>query len=93
MAGIEITDESRPQPAPGVRLQFDEARKTWVLMAPERVFMLDDVAAEVLKRCDGRSFADLLADLGEAFSATRADIEDDVRDMLTGMIEKGAMDP
>lgn len=93
MAGIEITDESRPQPAPGVRLHFDETRKTWVLMAPERVFMLDDVAAEVLKRCDGRSFADLLADLGEAFSATRADIEDDVRDMLTGMIEKGAMDP
>ena len=93
MAAIQITDDSRPQPAPGVRLNFDEARKTWVLMAPERVFMLDDIAAEVLKRCDGRTFADLLADLATAFSASRADIEGDVREMLTGMIEKGAMDP
>ena len=37
----------------GVRLKRDEARGRWTLLAPERIFEIDDTAATVLELCDG----------------------------------------
>ena len=31
------------------KLRFDEARKKWIINAPERVFELDEIAGEVMQ--------------------------------------------
>ena len=42
-----------PRLAAGVRLKHDAVRGHWVLLAPERVLVLNDTAYAVLRRCDG----------------------------------------
>ena len=51
----QVRDEAVPALARGVRLRFDKARDVWVLLAPEKVLMPDQIAIEILKRCDGKA--------------------------------------
>jgi pyrroloquinoline quinone biosynthesis protein D len=76
----------------GVRLRNDTVRKRWVLLAPERIFEVDDVGVEILKRCDGRSHDQLLTDLALAFSATPDDIRADVERFLNDFAQKRILD-
>ena len=50
--------DARPRLPRGVRLVHNEAQGGWVLLAPERVFKADAIAAEVLKRCTGEATFD-----------------------------------
>jgi pyrroloquinoline quinone biosynthesis protein D len=80
---------AKPRLRRGVRLVRDEARGEWTLLAPERIFNADTVAAEVLKRCDGTAtLASIIDQLAAEFSAPRERIETDVRAMLMGLAEK-----
>jgi pyrroloquinoline quinone biosynthesis protein D len=72
----------------GVRLRHDTVRQRWVLLAPERIFEIDDIGVEILKRCDGRILDDMLQELATAFSATPDDIRGDVESFLNGFAEK-----
>jgi pyrroloquinoline quinone biosynthesis protein D len=72
----------------GVRLRHDRVRERWVLLAPERIFELDEIGVEILKRCDGRSLDNMLQDLAKAFSATPDHIRGDVEGFLKGFAEK-----
>ncbi|MEU7871723.1 pyrroloquinoline quinone biosynthesis protein PqqE [Dactylosporangium sp. NPDC049140] len=45
---------SAPSLRPGTRLIFDEVRQTHALLYPEGVLLLDEVAADVVRACDGR---------------------------------------
>jgi pyrroloquinoline quinone biosynthesis protein D len=84
--------ETVPRLAPGVKFRFDRARDAWVLLAPERLFMPDEVAVEVLRRIDGaRSVGLIVDDLAAAFKAPRAVIETDVLAMLGDLRNKGAL--
>ena len=76
----------------GVRLRNDAVRNRWVLLAPERIFEVDDIGVEILKRCDGRSLDQLLADLAAAFSATPDDIRKDVESFLNDFAQKRVLD-
>jgi pyrroloquinoline quinone biosynthesis protein D len=76
----------------GVRLRRDEARGRWVLLAPERIFEVDDIGVQILKRCDGRSLDELLADLAIAFEAAPDQIRGDVETFLKGFAEKRVLD-
>ncbi|MGH7081258.1 MAG: pyrroloquinoline quinone biosynthesis peptide chaperone PqqD, partial [Acetobacteraceae bacterium] len=73
---ITLTAGSRPGLSPHARLKKDSARGGWVLLGPERVLMLDELAAEVLALCDGATriagIADLLA---ERHSASHAEVQ------------------
>jgi pyrroloquinoline quinone biosynthesis protein D len=81
--------DAKPRLRRGVRLVRDEARGEWTLLAPERIFNADAVAAEVLKRCDGEAtLASIIDQLAAEFSAPRERIETDVRAMLRGLAEK-----
>ena len=81
--------DAKPRLRRGVRLVRDEARGQWTLLAPERIFNADTVAAEVLKRCDGKAtLASILDQLAAEFTAPREQIEADVRALLTGLAEK-----
>jgi coenzyme PQQ biosynthesis protein PqqD len=78
-----------PRLAPGVRLHFDAKREAWVLLGPERVIEMEGPASEILRRCDGtRTVAQIVDELAALYTADRAEIEDDVRDMLTELATK-----
>jgi pyrroloquinoline quinone biosynthesis protein D len=83
---------ARPILPRGVRLRHDAVRARWVLLAPERIFELDDIGVEILKRCDGRNLDELLADLAAAFEATPDQIRGDVETFLKGFAEKKVLD-
>ncbi len=81
-----------PRFAPGVRLHHDQARERWVVMAPERMFIPDPVALEVLRLIDGtRAEAAIVAALAEKFAAPTEVIATDVRGMLEDLVNRGAI--
>jgi pyrroloquinoline quinone biosynthesis protein D len=88
-----LDDSSRPRLAAHRRLRFDEARKSWTIQAPERVFLLDDIAHAIVSRCDGeRTLAAIVDELRAAFEAPRELIADDVRRLLQDFSDKGVME-
>ncbi|MFL7980249.1 pyrroloquinoline quinone biosynthesis peptide chaperone PqqD [Xanthomonas vasicola] len=83
-----ITRDSKPALRAGVRLQHDRARNQWVLLAPERVVELDEIALVVTQRYDGtRSLAQIAQELAAEFDADAAEIEADVIE-LTGTLHQ-----
>jgi pyrroloquinoline quinone biosynthesis protein D len=88
-AAPTITPESRPRLPRGVRLAHNEAQGGWVLLAPERVFKADEIAAEVVKRCTGEAtFAAIVDDLATTFGAPRERVAADVAGLLQGLADK-----
>ncbi|MGI9500273.1 MAG: pyrroloquinoline quinone biosynthesis peptide chaperone PqqD [Geminicoccaceae bacterium] len=86
----DVTEECVPRLPRGVKLRFDKARDAWVMLAPERVFMPDPIAIEILKRCDGKaSLGEVVDDLAQAFAAPRDQIAKDVTAMLQDLADKG----
>lgn len=86
----DVQETSVPSLPRGVKLRFDKARDAWVLLAPERVFMPDQIAVEILKRCDGQaSLGDIVDNLAETFAAPRDQIAKDVKAMLQDLADKG----
>src|SRR5690242_16143587 len=58
--------------APHMRFRFDETRQRWVLLAPEKLFLPDETAVEILKLIDGaRSVDAIVDDLATRFAAPR----------------------
>ncbi len=85
-----VPDMAVPRLPRGVRLHRDEARGSWVLLAPERILQPDAVAVEILNRVDGRaSVAEIVDSLAAAFTAERERIDADVRGFLGNLVEKG----
>jgi pyrroloquinoline quinone biosynthesis protein D len=88
----QIRDEATPALARGVRLRFDKARDAWVLLAPEKVLMPDQVAIEILKRCDGKATVSAIVDdLAATFGAERARVAADVQAFLQDLADKGML--
>ncbi len=86
---VLISEDSVPGLPPGVRLHFDKRRDQWVVLAPERLFVLDDVAFEIVKRCDGETrVAVIVDDLATAFTAPRAVVLKDVSALLQDLADK-----
>jgi pyrroloquinoline quinone biosynthesis protein D len=61
----------RPRLRTHFRLQWEPAQNTHVTLYPEGMVKLNQSAAEILKRCDGRREIDaLIAELEQAFETT-----------------------
>jgi pyrroloquinoline quinone biosynthesis protein D len=87
---MQVDEASRPVLPRHARLKFDESRKVWVILAPERVLAPDEIAVEVLQLCDGvRSVADMIDVLAAKYAAPREDIGTDVIAMLQDLADKG----
>ncbi|UEM02244.1 pyrroloquinoline quinone biosynthesis peptide chaperone PqqD [Skermanella rosea] len=85
-----ITEENVPRLPRHVKFRFDQAREAWVVLAPEKVFMPDEIAVEVLKRCDGdTTLKDIIDDLARTFEAERDVVAADVVAMLQDLSDKG----
>ena len=91
-APIRIEAASVPHLPRGVKLRFDEQRQRWTLLAPERVFVPDEIALEILQRCDGVATVDaIVAALAEKFGAPREEVARDVTEMLQDLANKGVV--
>lgn len=89
-----ISEATVPRFAPHVRLSFDKSRNRWVVMAPERLFVPDEIATEILKRCDGKaSVAGIVDALAQEFDAPREEIAADVIALVGGLCEQGVLMP
>ena len=87
--GDVIADDAKPRLPRGVRLMHNEAQGGRVLLAPERIFKADAIAAEILKRCTGEAtFAGIVDELAATFSAPCERIHADVSKLLLGLAEK-----
>ena len=90
---MSVSGEAKPKLPRGVRLTHNEAQGGWVLLAPERVFKADAIAAEIVKRCTGDATVnEIVDDLAKTFNAPRQRIETDVTAMLTGLVDKRLME-
>ena len=72
-----------------VRLQFDQLRQKWVVLAPERVLWPDDVSVDILKLCDGTLTLSQIVDrLADDYGADRSEIDADVTEFLQGWADQ-----
>jgi pyrroloquinoline quinone biosynthesis protein D len=84
-----IPSTAKPRLPRGVRLVHSEAQGGWVLLAPERIFKADVIAAEILKRCDGAVTLDALVDdLAQTFNAPRERVLAEVMALLRSLADK-----
>ena len=87
---ISVSEATKPVLPRHARLKFDDSRKVWVILAPERVLAPDEIAVEILQLCDGaRSGADMLDRLAAKSAAPREDSGADVIAMLQDLADKG----
>jgi pyrroloquinoline quinone biosynthesis protein D len=77
MIGAAEHESAKPKLLSGARMRYDEVRKRYVLLLPERAVLLSDTAAEILQLCDGgRTVTELVGALEEKYpgAALRADV-------------------
>ena len=88
MQRIEL--DSRPCFEAGVHLQFNTSRQQWIVQAPERVLMPDDIAVAILKRCDGHT---TINEIGEAlareYGAPQSVVTKDTIELLQDLADRG----
>ena len=92
MSERTILDEAcAPRLPRHAKLRFDKPRGCWIILAPERVFELDEIAHRVVSLCDGeRTLGEIVDSLAVKFEgAPRRTIADDVTAMLQGLADKG----
>jgi pyrroloquinoline quinone biosynthesis protein D len=89
-----VTEDSVPRLPRHVKFRFDQARDAWVVLAPEKVFMPDEIAVEILKRCNGSTtLRDIIDDLAKTFEAERDVVATDVVTLLQDLADKGIITP
>lgn len=81
-----IAAASRPRLRRGVRLGYDKVRARHVMMYPEGVLVLNETAAEVVRRCDGTA---TVAEITVALSNHYRGVRDaDVLDVLGRLADR-----
>lgn len=89
---MPVDNAAVPRFRPGVKFRFDAVRERWVVLAPERLFLPDEQAVEILKLVDGmRSIGGIVDDLLSRFDAPRDTVSADVATMLRDLADKGAI--
>ncbi|PWR19195.1 pyrroloquinoline quinone biosynthesis peptide chaperone PqqD [Zavarzinia compransoris] len=81
-----------PRLAPGARLAYDGRRGQWLIQAPERFVLLDEIAHAVVSRLDGRTrLAQVIDGLAGDYGAPRAEVAADVTTLITDLVERGVV--
>jgi len=88
---ITLQKEDIPILPRHAKLRYDEARKKWIINAPERVFELDEVAAEIMQLVDGLLSIDSIVKklLKKYKGASEQEVSLDVLSMLQSLADKG----
>jgi len=89
---MSVTGASVPRLGRGMKLREDKARGQWVVLGPERMFVPDEIALEVLRLVDGsRSVDAIVEDLAARFAAPRDEIMADVSALLEDLAARGVV--
>jgi len=89
MARIVLTPDSIPRLPRHIVLRHDKIRERWVILAPERVLVPDDIAVVVLQRLDGRkTIGEVAADLARDYAAPVDRIQSDITALLQDLADK-----
>lgn len=93
MTRIVIDTDAVPRLMAHMRLRQDRARGGWTIQAPERSFVLDEIAHAIVSRCDGVvSVTAIVADLCTAFPGAPPEaVARDVTALLQDLADKGVM--
>lgn len=76
----------------GYRLRHDAVRDGFVILAPERVIVLDGPGAAIMQLVDGRrTSSEIAALLATRFDAPVGTIQTDVDTLLDGLRSEGAV--
>ena len=87
---LKISENVKPKFPKHVKFRHNKARDEWVILAPERLVKLDQVAVEVLKLVDGQNSVNQISEqLSKKFNAPRETITKDVIVMLQELSDKG----
>ena len=87
---LKITDLIVPRFPKHVKFKYNKPRNEWVILAPERLVKLDDIAVEILKLVDGKQSVSKIAQiLSEKFNAPIETIKSDTIEMLQSLSDKG----
>ena len=89
---MTISDLTRPTLRKGARLQTDSLTGRSVLLYPEGLVELNETAYEILCRCDGRTFGELVHELAEEYEADSKALAADVRDALADLEERNLVE-
>ena len=79
----------RPLLVPHARYRWDKLRQQHQLVFPEGILVLNEPGAAIVRLCDGRPLAELLAALAEQFPG--ADLGEDVQAFLERLARKGLL--
>jgi pyrroloquinoline quinone biosynthesis protein D len=79
----------RPLLVSHARYRWDALRRQHQLVFPEGILVLNEPGAAIVRLCDGRTGAELLAALGEQFPG--ADLAADVSAFLERLDRKGLL--
>ena len=72
------------------RLRFDQARERWIVLAPERVLVPDEIALAILQACDGVATVETIcATLSARYQAPVEEVRRDVIELLQDLADKG----
>lgn len=74
----------RPRLSRLFRLQFESAQDAWVLLYPEGMVQLNQSAAEILRRCDGRRHVDDIVDELQTLFNVQG-----IRDQIAALLQEG----
>lgn len=77
-----LTSQDRPQLAPPARIQTDRVTGQTVLLFPEGILELNESSGAILERCDGRTIAEVIADLAEQYEVPDSELQADVLEFL-----------
>ena len=88
---LTLNEDHIPKLPRHAELRYDEARKKWIINAPERVFELDEIASEIMQLINGESSIQVIIDgLCNKFEGAPRDvISKDTLSMLQSLADKG----
>lgn len=86
---VVVSPQSIPSLGRGVRLRHDNREDQWVMLAPEKTFELDEIAAAVMQLVDGnKNVADIAGELSAAYGAEYDQVFGDVCELFAEFADK-----
>lgn len=87
---VVLGTDSVPSLPRHIKLRWDKRREKWVIQAPEKVMFPDEIAVDILNKCDGAAtLGEIVAALAAEYDEKPEDIAADVTEMLQDLADKG----
>lgn len=85
-----VAGTDRPTLAGHIRLTFDATRHQHVILAPEKVSVLNETGTAILNLCDGqRTVSEIITELRRQYGTIR---DDDVQTFLSQLVSRHWME-